>query len=109
MDSSLPPGWIKQWDSTSQRWYFVEQTTGRTQWEPPVLLAQSYGEQNTYPPTGGHYEQHHDSTMKAKGHSTMGAAAGGLAVGAVGGALVGHALGMTLHLLLILFACLMGL
>ncbi|ERF75764.1 hypothetical protein EPUS_01594 [Endocarpon pusillum Z07020] len=79
VDSSLPPGWIKQWDSTSQRWYFVQQATGRTQWEPPVLIAQSYGEQNTYPSTGGHYEQHHDSTMKAKGHSTMGAAAGGLA------------------------------
>lgn len=67
-------------------------------------MAQGYGEQHTYPPTGGHYEQHHE----AKGHGTMGAAAGGLAVGAVGGAIVGHALGMTLHLLLILFA-LMGL
>ncbi|KAL9027709.1 MAG: hypothetical protein Q9196_003804 [Gyalolechia fulgens] len=32
---SLPPGWISQWDPNSQRYYYVEQATGRTQWELP--------------------------------------------------------------------------
>lgn len=31
----LPPGWIAQFDQNSQRWYYVEQQTGRTQWDPP--------------------------------------------------------------------------
>jgi hypothetical protein len=26
----LPPGWTAQWDQNSQRWYYVEQATGRT-------------------------------------------------------------------------------
>lgn len=32
----LPPGWISQWDLNSQRHYYLEQATGRTQWEPPT-------------------------------------------------------------------------
>lgn len=72
-------------------------------------MTQAYGHSNTYPPPGGHYEQDHDSSKKNKGHGTMGAAAGGLAVGAVGGALVGHALGMILHHLSISFIALMEL
>ncbi len=72
-------------------------------------MTQGYGHPNTYQPPGGHYGQHHDSSAQGKGHSTMGAAAGGLAVGAVGGALVGHALGMKLHHLLISSAALMEL
>ena len=31
----LPPGWIAQWDPASQRYYYLEQATGRTQWELP--------------------------------------------------------------------------
>jgi WW domain len=109
-DHSLPPGWIKQWDQNSQRWYFVEQATGRTQWEPPSVMSQNYGGQSAYPPPhegsrdmypaphGGQYDPHHDSAKKDKGINPMGAAAGGLAVGAVGGALVGHAMGMAPYL-----------
>lgn len=109
MEASPPPGWIKQWDANSQRWFFVEQATGRTQWELPVssMVAHNYsqsnmypsgagpyGHQNTYPPTGGQYDPHLDPDKKKdKGIGTMGAAAGGLAAGAVGGALIGHAMG----------------
>lgn len=106
MDQPLPPGWVKQWDSNGQRWYFVEQATGRTQWEPPMNMGQNYGhqapgyghqapgygQQGMYPPGGGHYDQH-DPAKKDKGMGTMGAAAGGLAVGAIGGGLIGHAMG----------------
>jgi hypothetical protein len=31
----MPPGWLAQWDQGSQRWYYVDQSTGRTQWDPP--------------------------------------------------------------------------
>lgn len=34
---SLPPGWIQQWDQNSQRNFYVEQATGRTQWDPPAF------------------------------------------------------------------------
>lgn len=100
MDQPLPPGWVKQWDSNSQRWYFVEQATGRTQWELPAQMGQihghqgqNYGQQGIYPPTGGQHSQPHDPATKDKGMGTMGAAAGGLAVGAIGGGLIGHAMG----------------
>jgi hypothetical protein len=35
--------WIQQWDANSQRYFYVEQATGRTQWEPPAFS----------PPPGG--------------------------------------------------------
>ena len=30
-----PPGWNQEYDARSQRWYFVERSTGRSQWNPP--------------------------------------------------------------------------
>jgi hypothetical protein len=33
--ASLPQGWLQQYDTQSQRWYYVDQSTGRSQWEPP--------------------------------------------------------------------------
>ena len=30
-----PPGWRAQWDQSSQRWYYIETETGRTEWSPP--------------------------------------------------------------------------
>lgn len=33
---TLPYGWIQQWDSNSQRYYYLEQATGRTQWDLPM-------------------------------------------------------------------------
>jgi hypothetical protein len=32
----LPVGWIQKWDKASQRWYYLEQSTGLRQWEPPL-------------------------------------------------------------------------
>jgi WW domain len=46
----LPPGWISQWDPTSQRPFYVEQATGRTQWEPPVVALSQFSP----PPPGGY-------------------------------------------------------
>ncbi|CAO3620861.1 unnamed protein product [Cunninghamella blakesleeana] len=32
----LPQGWLALWDEKSQRYYYVEQATGKTQWEVPT-------------------------------------------------------------------------
>jgi len=33
---SPPQGWSQHWDHGSQRYYYIEQATGRSQWEPPA-------------------------------------------------------------------------
>ena len=32
----LPPGWIAQWDANSKKYYFVQLSTGVSQWEVPT-------------------------------------------------------------------------
>lgn len=100
----LPPGWIAQWDNNSQRWYFLEQATGRTQWEHPSQYP-THGPagHGMQPPSGGYqpssqqgmysHEQHQyvkEGEKKDKNYKGLAAGAvGGLAVGG----LVGHAMG----------------
>ncbi|KAH7082541.1 hypothetical protein BKA63DRAFT_501160 [Paraphoma chrysanthemicola] len=48
----LPPGWVHQWDPSTQRWFFFEPATGRTQWVPPsdtarISTATDSGAQDT--------------------------------------------------------------
>lgn len=33
---SLPEGWIAQWEGTSRKYYFVQLSTGASQWETPT-------------------------------------------------------------------------
>ncbi|KAL0145322.1 hypothetical protein V8B55DRAFT_1460610 [Mucor lusitanicus] len=61
----LPPGWIALWDETTQRYYYVEQATGTTQWELPSGASRSAeagmggaGEASSY---GGGYPQQSSS------------------------------------------------
>lgn len=35
----LPAGWIAQWDASSKKYYFVQLSTGASQWETPVEAA----------------------------------------------------------------------
>ncbi|KAJ6008861.1 hypothetical protein N7522_003877 [Penicillium canescens] len=40
----LPEGWLAQWEGVQRKWYFVQRTTGKSQWEiptEPVLLTPS--------------------------------------------------------------------
>ncbi|KAI4270796.1 MAG: hypothetical protein LQ337_006464, partial [Flavoplaca oasis] len=63
---TLPPGWIAQWDQNSQRWYYLEQATGRTQWDLPQPSHAGYpppqAPHSSFapgPPMGGHgYDSH---------------------------------------------------
>ncbi|KAL4973409.1 hypothetical protein BDW66DRAFT_153859 [Aspergillus desertorum] len=69
----LPPGWVAQFDHASQRWYYIEQATGISRWEPPAYPAPygQYGQPQVpqyagapvYPSPGqypGHGQQGHD-------------------------------------------------
>jgi hypothetical protein len=40
---SLPQGWIAQWDGTSKKYYFVQLSTGHSQWETPTQPAPTAG------------------------------------------------------------------
>ncbi|KAL2133271.1 hypothetical protein VTI74DRAFT_2614 [Chaetomium olivicolor] len=62
----IPAGWTPRWDDHYQRWYYVEEATGRSQWEAPGFDHSAYranpggdetrGSGSTpggYPPYGG--------------------------------------------------------
>jgi hypothetical protein len=101
----LPPGWIQQWDANSQRYYYVEQATGRTQWEPPLMYqgAGMHGQPEGYGHEGyrGHDSEGyhgapygvHDKKNKEKkkdsSHTGL-ALAGGALLGAGAGAWAMH-------------------
>ncbi|KAF1938999.1 hypothetical protein EJ02DRAFT_468466 [Clathrospora elynae] len=112
----MPPGWTQQWDQNSQRWFYIEQATGRTQWDPPAHLPPGpyapppagapyvapggHDERGLFGNTQGH--QGHDYTpsgqktneaekKKDKGHSTAMLAAAGVG-GIAAGAWIGHEL-----------------
>jgi hypothetical protein len=116
----MPPGWTQQWDQNSQRWFYIEQATGRTQWDPPAHLPpgpyappaagapympqQGHDERGLFGNTHGH--QGHDYTQsgaatneaekKKSGHSTAMLAAAGVG-GIAAGAFIGHQLGMCFY------------
>jgi hypothetical protein len=48
---SLPQGWIAQWDANSKKYYFVQLSTGQSQWETPTEAAPTAGSPT---PTPGH-------------------------------------------------------
>lgn len=49
---SPPNGWSQHWDQRSQRYYYIEQATGRSQWEPPT---NQYRQSPR--PTSSHHQQ----------------------------------------------------
>lgn len=64
---SVPAGWVAQWNQQYQRWFYVDQASGRSQWEhpaPPPPVAppvdqghgdgtRAFGGHDSYP--GNHY------------------------------------------------------
>ncbi|UNI13637.1 hypothetical protein JDV02_000362 [Purpureocillium takamizusanense] len=105
----IPSGWIPLFDQGNQRWYYVEEATGRSQWEAPGYTAPPSGSGDDSrtgfgapggPPPGyaggggggaGYEQPSQEKKGSGKGGMLLGAA-GGLAAGAVGGALLHHAL-----------------
>ncbi|KAG7115674.1 hypothetical protein HYQ44_007416 [Verticillium longisporum] len=64
---ALPDGWIKRFDERHGRWYYVDETTGTSQWEPPKTSFDDGG-------YGG--SQHASKDQVYDAHSGAGEAAG---------------------------------
>ncbi|WQF78245.1 Putative WW domain-containing protein [Colletotrichum destructivum] len=50
---AAPPvssGWLVQWDTTNNRWFYVDQSTGRSQWEHPSPPTGPQGGSSYAPP-----------------------------------------------------------
>jgi hypothetical protein len=45
---AAPEGWSQEFDQRSQRWYYIEQETGRSQWEPPAFSQDRRGHRSTF-------------------------------------------------------------
>lgn len=50
----LPQGWLARWDQQSNHWFYVDERTGRTQWDRPGGYAPPQ-QQNQY---GGGQQQY---------------------------------------------------
>lgn len=55
-------GWSQHWDQGSQRYYYIEQTTGRKQWEPPANLFRQSPR-----PTSSHSQRYSGEQMRGNG------------------------------------------
>lgn len=74
----LPAGWIAQWDGNSKKYYYVQLSTGVSQWETPTEPAQTGNtpsQQSEHPygtpqpelithPDGSQTVRHADGTME---------------------------------------------
>src|SRR5262245_25205845 len=74
----LPPGWIAQWDGASKKYYYVQLSTGASQWETPTDAAPTgttpgQGVEHPYGtpqpelithPDGSQTKRHADGTME---------------------------------------------
>ena len=117
-----PPGWSAQWDQNSQRWCYLEQATGRTQWDPPQVHSvagqhgSAYGVSSGQDASRGYGSDTHSAYGQGANHGAYGQSqydhsgigghekqkksgsnamlygVGGLAAGAIGGALIVDAL-----------------
>ncbi|THG96981.1 hypothetical protein EW026_g4949 [Hermanssonia centrifuga] len=80
----LPPGWSAEWDATHQRYLFIESTTGRTQWEPPVGSPDpSLAPSVSPPPTQAHTKRRQYAAGQTQAYY---GAADGLSAPSYGGA-----------------------
>ncbi|KAG1441766.1 hypothetical protein G6F56_011341 [Rhizopus delemar] len=71
----LPAGWVALWDETSKRYYYLEQATGRTQWEFPSQVSSSFnpvGEANSYHSNYSPQYPNNNNNPTAVGYPTQG-------------------------------------
>lgn len=59
---SPPAEWSQHWDHGSQRYYYIERMTGRSQWEPPA-----HQFHQSPRPTSSHHQQRHSGEYSKPG------------------------------------------
>ncbi|KAJ5373031.1 hypothetical protein N7517_005037 [Penicillium concentricum] len=75
----LPEGWLPQWEGVRRKWYYVQRTTGKSQWEiptEPIVLTPS-----TTPTPGAGPSQEptsHPTSSSTRGLESVGTMAGGM-------------------------------
>ena len=65
----LPAGWIAQWDGASKKYYYVQLSTGASQWDQPTEAVQSTPAQRSEHPfgtPGSHIITHPDGSQTMK-------------------------------------------
>ncbi|KAJ5624823.1 hypothetical protein N7510_001132 [Penicillium lagena] len=101
----LPPGWRQEWEPSVRRAFWVEEATGRSQWEPPYVEP-AYAYENRGPPGEYYaappgpppvvYEERTEYVEEKKSSNAGKYLAGGvagLAVGGLAGAFLEHEYG----------------
>ncbi|CEJ61563.1 hypothetical protein PEBR_35612 [Penicillium brasilianum] len=113
----LPAGWHQEWEPNMRRAFWVEDNTGRAQWEPPYQGQGYYDGSRSVPPPesqggyyapppgppppagydqrgyGGGYEQQAPVVVEEKKSNAgkyLAAGAAGLALGGIAGAIIEH-------------------
>ncbi|EOA87571.1 hypothetical protein ACJQWK_08656 [Exserohilum turcicum] len=68
---SLPEGWIQDYDAQSQRWYYVEKATGRSQWNPPYAppRASTFQPDGLTPNSHQHFTGGHEQHWRTRSNS----------------------------------------
>ncbi|KAF8245726.1 hypothetical protein K440DRAFT_384009 [Wilcoxina mikolae CBS 423.85] len=66
----LPTGWIAQWDPSSQRYYFVQPSTGTTQWDIPTRSSENTPAPTHAPPAPTSYTPDHNTAPYPTDHNT---------------------------------------
>ncbi|KAJ5963914.1 uncharacterized protein N7479_003790 [Penicillium vulpinum] len=75
----LPEGWLAQWEGVRRKWYYVQRTTGKSQWEiptEPIVLTPS----TTPTPSGAGPSQEptsHPTSNSTRGMESVDTIAGG--------------------------------
>ncbi|KAI5784709.1 WW domain protein [Geopyxis carbonaria] len=86
-NDGLPPGWVARWADDRNTWVYVEEQTGRWQWERPAYYGGGGGggyQQEQY------VEQQQQPVVEEKKDHTMLYAAGAGVAGLAAGALLMH-------------------
>ncbi|KAJ5640135.1 uncharacterized protein N7484_007997 [Penicillium longicatenatum] len=111
----LPPGWHQEWEPNARRAFWVEDATGRPQWEPPFGPGgpgYEYGARGGPPPEPGYYppqgpppgayeqrgpggydyppQQQQEPERKSNTGKYIAAGLAGVAIGGLGGAFIEH-------------------
>ncbi|KAK0369699.1 hypothetical protein CLIM01_12936 [Colletotrichum limetticola] len=65
---SVSSGWLVQWDTNNNRWFYVDQSTGRSQWEHPSPPTGGQGGSSYAPPPVPPHPSSHTIALRDQGY-----------------------------------------